>query len=78
MFWTLQGPSFGGHELRCTEVTSIGSVLAVAACLVSVWLHILTLDVCVCGAGQSYTALTGAIDTHIKGKFVPHITLLQV
>jgi hypothetical protein len=34
--------------LRLTEVTSFGSVLAFAACAVSVWLHILTLGVCVC------------------------------
>jgi uncharacterized membrane protein (GlpM family) len=45
MFRTSQGPSSGSHELRSTEVTGIGSVLAVAACMVSVWLHILTLSV---------------------------------
>jgi hypothetical protein len=42
MFRTWQDPSSGSHELRLTEVTSIGSVLAGAACVVSAWLHILT------------------------------------
>jgi hypothetical protein len=45
MLRTSQGPLSGSHELRSTEVTSIGSVLVVAACMVSVWLHILTLGV---------------------------------
>jgi hypothetical protein len=42
MFRTFQGPSSGSRELRWTEVTSIGSVLGVVACMVSVWLCILT------------------------------------
>jgi hypothetical protein len=64
MFRTSQGPSSGSHELRLTEVTSIVSVLAVALCMVSVWLHILTLGVCVCCTGQRFTPFTGATDTH--------------
>jgi hypothetical protein len=68
MFSTWQGPSSESHELRWTEVTSIGSVLAVAACMVSVWLHTLTIDVCVpiAPAKLYNTALTGPIDTFLK------------
>jgi hypothetical protein len=55
MFRTSQGPSSGSRELRLAEFTDIGSVLPVVSCMVSVWLHILTLGVCVCGAGQSCT-----------------------
>jgi hypothetical protein len=52
MFRSSQGPSSGSRELCLTEVTDIGSVLPVVLCMVSVWLHILTVGVCVCGAGQ--------------------------
>jgi hypothetical protein len=48
MFRTSQGPSSGSRELCSTEVTDIGSVLPFVSCMVSVWLHILTLCVCVC------------------------------
>jgi hypothetical protein len=47
MLWTSQLPSSGGRELYLTEVTDIGSVLPVVSCMVNVWLHILTLGVCV-------------------------------
>jgi hypothetical protein len=68
MFRISQGPSSGSRELCLTEVTDIGSVLAAVSCMVSVWLHILTLDVCVYCTDQRSTALTNAIDTHIKGQ----------
>jgi hypothetical protein len=45
MFRNAQGPSSVSHVLCSTEVTSVGSVLAVAACMVSVWLHILTVKI---------------------------------
>jgi hypothetical protein len=57
MFRTSQGPSSGSHELRLTEVTRFGSVLAFAACAVSVWLHILALGVCAYCTVQSCTEL---------------------
>jgi hypothetical protein len=48
MFRTSQGPSSGSHKLFLTEVTGFG-------CAASVWLHILTLGVCVCRIGQGCT-----------------------
>jgi hypothetical protein len=57
MFRTSQGPSSGSHELCLTEVTDIGSVLPVVSRMASVWLRILTLVVCVCGAGQRCTVI---------------------
>jgi hypothetical protein len=48
MFRTSQGPSSGSHNLFLTEVAGF-------LCAVSVWLHILTLGVCVCRIGQGCT-----------------------
>jgi hypothetical protein len=53
MFRTSWGPSSGSRELRLTEVTSFGSVLAISVCAVNIWLR--------------STALTSAIGTHTKG-----------
>jgi hypothetical protein len=39
--------------LLLTEVTSFVSVLALSVCAVSIWLHILTLGVCVCLSHRS-------------------------
>jgi hypothetical protein len=76
MFRTSQCPSSGSHELLSTEVTSVGSLLAVAACMVSVWLHILTVNDSnslfqlavtthsLHSIPPRSTALTGAIDIH--------------
>jgi formate-dependent nitrite reductase membrane component NrfD len=44
--------------LRLTEVTSFGSVLAFVACAVTVWLHILTLGVCVYCTGYQGVSLS--------------------
>jgi hypothetical protein len=51
MFRTSQGPSSGSHNLFLTEVTGF-------VCAVSVWLHILTLGVCVYRIGPDCTANT--------------------
>jgi hypothetical protein len=45
MFRTSQVPSSGSRELCLTEVTDIGSVLPFVSCMVSVWLHILTVEI---------------------------------
>jgi hypothetical protein len=43
--------------LLLTEVTGFVSVLAFSVCAVSVWLHILTLGVCVYRIGQGLHVL---------------------